>query len=207
MTWTNGLWLVAIMVTLAALPSTSVALVVTRSATRGMPDGIAAAAGIVAGDLCFVTLAILGMSVLAQSMGAFFAIIKYAGGAYLIWTGWRLLQASNRPHPLSPSPSPSQYTLLTSFASGLLITLGDVKAIVFYASLFPLFVDMTNLKTGDVAAIIVLTTLTVGGVKVTYAVAARQIVQRLRTTRAQRCGQRLGGTLLIGAGTYMIAKN
>jgi len=46
---------------LAAMPSTSVALVVTRSATLGVGNGFSVAAGIVLGDLVFVMLAILGL--------------------------------------------------------------------------------------------------------------------------------------------------
>ena len=37
----------------------------------------------------FVMMAILGMGFLAQSLGAFFSVIKYAGGAYLIWRARR----------------------------------------------------------------------------------------------------------------------
>ena len=59
------LTLFAIMIVLAALPSCSVALVVTRAATLGIRNGAAVTAGIVMGDLIFVTLAILGMSTLA----------------------------------------------------------------------------------------------------------------------------------------------
>lgn len=64
--------LLGIMVTLAAMPSTSVALVVTRAATLGVKNGIAVAAGIVVGDLLFVMLVILGLSALAEALGSFF---------------------------------------------------------------------------------------------------------------------------------------
>ena len=65
--------------TLAALPSTSVALVITRSATIGVADGIAVASGIVIGDLVFVLLALLGLSVVAENLGSLFMGIKYLG--------------------------------------------------------------------------------------------------------------------------------
>ena len=68
--------LFGIMIALAALPSASVALVVTRSATLGIPNGMAVAAGIVTGDLAFVMLAAAGLSVLAESMGYLFSAIR-----------------------------------------------------------------------------------------------------------------------------------
>ncbi|HHJ14327.1 MAG TPA: LysE family translocator, partial [Gammaproteobacteria bacterium] len=47
----DAVFLFAIMAALAAIPSTSVALVLTRSATLGLANGIAVATGIVIGDL------------------------------------------------------------------------------------------------------------------------------------------------------------
>jgi len=70
-----------IMLALAAMPSASVALVVARSSSFGFRNGIATAIGIVAGDLIFVAIAILGMSALAVVMGSVFSVFKYIGGA------------------------------------------------------------------------------------------------------------------------------
>lgn len=192
------------MIALAALPSTSVALIVTRSATLGVTNGVAVASGIVIGDLVFVSLAILGMSVLAETMGEFFAIFKYFGGAYLIWLGVGLLRFKKE-IPLQSDCS-RRSTLLTSFAAGLVLTLGDVKAILFYASLFPTFVDMSNLTAVTISAIVTITIFSVGGVKLAYAFAARRIVSRLRKRHAQKYIRSTAGGLMVGAGTYLIVK-
>jgi len=192
------------MLALAAIPSASVALVVTRSATLGFRNGAAVAVGIVIGDLIFVSLAILGMSVIAESMGAFFAIFKYIGGVYLIWLGIGLLR-SNRDVVLESEDSRGS-TLLTSLLSGLVLTLGDVKAILFYASLFPAFVDMANLTAASITAIVMITIFTVGGVKLTYAFAAHRIISRLQKRQAHKYARRSAGGLMIGAGTYLIVK-
>lgn len=204
MTIFSAFALCLVMLALAAIPSASVALVVTRSVTLGVRNGAAVAAGIVIGDLIFVSLAILGMSVLAQTMGAFFAFFKYLGGIYLVWLGIGLLRAKEQV-PLRAVDSRGS-TLLTSFLSGLFLTLGDVKAILFYASLFPTFVDMANLTVTGIAAIVFITILTVGGVKLAYAFAAHRIVSRLQTRRAQKYSRLTAGSLMVGAGTYLIAK-
>jgi len=148
------------MLVLAAIPSASVALVVTRSATLGVTNGIAVALGIILGDLVFVTLAILGMSFLAETMGSFFAVLRYAGGAYLIWLGVTLLR-SKQQMELTREYS-SKLSLAASFISGLFLTLGDIKAILFYASLFPAFVDMSSLSANDMIGIVIVTILGVG---------------------------------------------
>ena len=81
------LMLFLILSTLAAIPSASVALVVTRSATFGVANGIAVAAGIVLADLLFIALVLLGLTVLAETMGGFFMLVRYAGALYLVWLG------------------------------------------------------------------------------------------------------------------------
>lgn len=192
------------MLVLAAIPSASVALVVARSATLGIANGISAALGIVVGDLVFVSLAILGMGILAETMGAFFSILKFIGAAYLIAIGFALLRSKN---DLSPQERvSSKRSLAASFASGLLLTLGDVKAILFYASLFPAFVDMASLNGTDIAGIVIVTAIAVGSVKISYALAARKIAQRLSRHRARKLIRPAAGCCMIGAGAYVISK-
>src|SRR5690606_20134159 len=89
------LMLFVTMLALAALPSTSVALVAIRASTSGFRHGASVAAGIVAGDLLFVLLAVLGMTALAELLGAFFVVLRYIAAAYLMWFGISLLRAAN----------------------------------------------------------------------------------------------------------------
>jgi threonine/homoserine/homoserine lactone efflux protein len=198
----DALILFSVMAALALLPSTSVALVVARSSTAGFSNGAAAAGGIVVGDLIFVCLAILGMAAVAELMGGFFIIVRYLAGAYLIWVGVSLLR-SRQPSP-SASIGRSSPSLLVSFFSGLIVTLGDVKAIFFYASLFPAFVDLATISGADVAFIVILTLFSVGGVKLGYAYAGGKMATlagRLGVSRGAKAG---AGGLMVGAGAYLI---
>lgn len=197
--------LLGVMVVLAALPSASVALVVTRSATLGVANGISVALGIVLADLTFVTLAILGMSFLAETLGSLFVVLKTCAGAYLIWLGISLIRSRTTIELVPSKPEP--LSLAASFISGFVLTLGDAKAIVFYASLLPAFVDLSSLTSEDVAAIVAATVFAVGGVKTIYALCARKLVQHFRSRRAQRLAKCTAGCAMVGAGTYLIARS
>lgn len=205
MTAFAALSLFAIMIVLAALPSASVVLVVSRSATHGFHHGAAVAAGIVLGDLIFVALAVLGMSTLAHTFGGVFAVCKYLGGAYLIPTGIRLLKTENA-LPRSERESPSPAGLIPGFAAGLFLTLGDLKAIVFYASLFPTFIDLTQLSRSNVVGIALITIVAVGGIKLLYAYSAQRIVKRIAHPKSLGRTRKIAGVALIGTGTYLITK-
>ena len=201
----DSIVLAALMVALAAMPSSSVALVVARSASLGVPNGFAVAAGIVLGDLLFIALALLGLSYVAELMGSFFVILKYLGAAYLIWLGVSLLRALPSTGEQSRTRAGSG-TLLASFAAGFLLTLGDVKAIVFYASVFPLLVDPAALSSADVLVIGSITIVTVGGVKCVYALVAERVAGSLaRRVPAVAIKRALGGAL-VAAGTAIAVK-
>lgn len=204
MTPGEALGLLAALAALAALPSTSVALVVTRSATAGLGHGVAVIAGIVLGDLAFVAIVLLGLSALAEVLGGLFTLIKLLGGLYLVWLGLTMLRAPARHTGAGSAPAPTG-GLLGSVLAGLFLTLADVKAVLFYASLFPLFVDVGRLGVNDVALIVAITAVGVGGVKLLYALAAHRLGGLARDSRIGNITHRGAGGLLVGVGGYVIA--
>lgn len=204
MTLPSALALFLIMAALAAIPSSSVALVVIRSAGLGLRNGVAAALGIALGDLAFVVLAIAGLTALSEMMGALFALLRYLGAAYLIWLGIGLIRGGspaatwNRAH--------RRGGIGMSFIAGFVLTLGDVKAILFYAALFPTVVDVPTLAPLGMVAIAAITLVTVGGVKIVYAIAAQAIAHRASTLPLAKPTRIAGGGLMVGVGGWLIAK-
>lgn len=206
MSITESISLFGIMVVLAAMPSTSVALVVTRSATSGIANGMAVAAGIVLGDLAFIILAILGLSVVAETMGSLFMIIKYLGALYLFWIGFSLL-TEKRTTTIAVNRAGLKGRLVTSFLAGFFLTLGDIKAIVFYVSLFPMFIDLSAIHVLDILVIISITVVAVGGVKVLYALSASRISSLARGLKYENAVRKTAGGLMVGAGSCLIVKS
>ncbi|AMA07855.1 LysE family translocator [Picosynechococcus sp. PCC 73109] len=204
MDYLNFVYFFTTMIALAALPSTSVALVVTRSATAGFRNGLAVASGIVAGDLVFVCLALLGLSALAQQLGSVFTLIKIMGGLYLIWLGICLIRTKQTFEFKVNNQRRTNF--LESFLSGFALTLGDLKAIFFYASLFPAIVDLKTLGSSEAITIVLTTIVTVGGVKAVYAYFAEQLVKRVKSPKAQKAGRVAAGTAMVCGGTYLIFK-
>tara|TARA_R110000823_G_scaffold144958_9_gene275149 strand:- start:11340 stop:11966 length:627 start_codon:yes stop_codon:yes gene_type:complete len=199
------LMLFLILSTLAAIPSASVALVVTRSATFGVANGIAVAAGIVLADLLFIALVLLGLTVLAETMGGFFMLVRYAGALYLVWLGVALLRAGSGGASL-PQVSGHGGGLLESGLAGFLLTLGDIKAIFFYLSVLPVFIELTSVRWPDVVAIAVVTVVAVGGTKLLYALLSRKLVLMLSANRHQGLTRKAAGAALVGTGTYLVIR-
>lgn len=189
------------MIVLASIPSVSVWMVAARSAASGFPHGLATAAGVVVGDIVFILVAVLGLSVLAEAMGPWFGALKYAGAAYLIFLGVTVWRA--QPH--SPALSAgAQSSLWSSFLAGLLITLGDQKAILFYLGLFPAFMNLPALSYLDIGALIVVAIVGVGAPKVVYAYLARRASAALTPHIYRRLNLAAGG-VMIGVGVLIVA--
>jgi threonine/homoserine/homoserine lactone efflux protein len=97
-------------------------------------------------------------------------------------------------------------SLAASFASGFLLTLGDVKAIAFYASLLPVFIDLTTLTVIDMLVLAMITIIGVGSIKLAYAVAASRLAIRANGTALQKVMQRSAGAAMVGAGSWLALK-
>jgi len=201
MTLSNMIALFGAMLVLAAMPSSSVVIVGSRSVTSGCIHGVLAVLGIVVGDIIFILIAILGLSLLAETMGDLFVLVKYLGGVYLVWLGTGLLIA--KPGELKAEKSDT--SMSSSFISGLLFTLADQKAVLFYLGFFPAFINLSSLAPADNAVILLIALIAVGGVKLAYAFMADSAVSLL-THRVRRVLNLVSGSLMLAVGVFVIVK-
>lgn len=181
------------MTLLALVPSVSVLAVSARAASAGFRHGMYVTLGIIAGDTIFIVLAIFGLHLLAEAMGETFVIIKYLGGTYLIWLGVRLWRSAAR---AATGQAYTGTSATSSFMTGLLITLGDQKAILFYLGFFPAFMDLKVLTVMDALIVIAIAVVAVGSVKLAYAWVASRA--------GALVGTKVGRTLNIIAACVMI---
>ncbi|MCW5605930.1 MAG: LysE family translocator [Burkholderiales bacterium] len=181
------------MAVLAAVPSVSVLAVSARAATGGFAHGAFTAFGVVVGDLVFILFAIFGLTLLAEAMDETFFLVKYLGAAYLIWLGSRLWMAGVK---TAHTDSAKASSLASSFMTGLLITLADQKAILFYLGFLPAFLDLPAMSYSDTVIVVAIAVTAVGGVKLAYAWAADRAGSML--------GSGMGRMMNIAAGCVMI---
>jgi threonine/homoserine/homoserine lactone efflux protein len=188
------------MAVLAAIPSVSVLAVVTRSAAFGLMHGFCTSLGIVLGDILFILLALGGLALLATHLGGLFFLIKYLGAVYLIFLGVGLCRT--KPKALT-AERPAQSSLWSSFLTGVLITLADQKATLFYLGFLPAFVEVKNISPLDIAIVIGIAIVTVGGVKLLYALLASRVSRFVHPQGSQRLNF-VAGMMMIGVGFFLV---
>lgn len=187
------------LIILAVAPGPSDFAVVARSIASGFKQSLFMVGGIVAADFLFILLAIYGLAEVAESMGRLFVFVKYACGAYLIWLG----ASSLRLRAVVSVPETRRVSGYSSFLGGLLITLGDPKAILFYMGLFPAFVDLSTVSIDDTLIIMLVVTMVVGGVKAFYAYLADKAKLLFENARIRRKLDIAAGGVLVSTGLFL----
>src|SRR5215218_2023738 len=125
--------LTAVVAVAALTPGPAVTAIVARAMADGMRPAMAINAGVVTGDLIFFALAAAGMAAAAKSAGTAFALLKYAGAAYLLWQGvkfWR-----SKPRPATTAATAQELHFSRNYGAGMLLMAGHAQAMLFYAAL------------------------------------------------------------------------
>lgn len=203
LTLESGLSLFGAMLVLALVPGLSVVTVCARAAAFGLRHGVLAALGIVAGDIVYILIVVLGLAALADGVPGLTAALGYAGGAYLVWLGLRTWRA--RARPAAALERVSEASAAGSFLAGLLLTLADQKAVLFYLVFLPAFLDLSRATPGDAVLVAAIAAVAVGGAKLAYAILA----DRARTLPGAKFAAALNGcaaAVQVGAGIFLILR-
>lgn len=204
MTFESGIALALATLVFACIPGPGISAVVAQSLARGFRAGAGFTLGLALGDVCYLLTALFGMGWVASQIGPYFAVLKWAGAAYLVYMGVKCWTA--RPN-LDPQPECAA-TARTgrSFLAGLCVTMGNPKAIAFYCGFLPGFVDMANLTGTDVALVMGIIVPIIGTVPLVYAWLASRGRNAVRSTRLWKIMNRTAGTIMIGAGAAIAAE-
>ncbi|TDR70744.1 leucine efflux protein LeuE [Paludibacterium purpuratum] len=132
-------------IVIVLLPGPNSLYVLSVAAQRGILQGFRGACGIFVGDSILMTLAATGAAGLLKANPMLFAVIKYAGGAYLTWLGIMMLRGGLRGWRMRgrelPEATVPAMALSRPFTRSLGISLMNPKAILFFVSFFVQFVD------------------------------------------------------------------
>lgn len=191
------------MLILAIVPGPAVFAIIARSFSSGKLQAFYMTTGIVLGDYIFIVLALFGLSALAEIMGTAFFIIKYLSAAYLIWLGIKLMRTKTDSIDIEASKNSS---LTSNFLTGLFITLGNPKAILFYVGFFPAFVNVSEVTVSDTSLIMLAATVAFGSVNMCYSLLAVKAKNTFKSPNAATIINKTAGTIMVSTGVLVAVK-
>ena len=201
--WTSLLTIIGVWLVTVVSPGPNFIATMYAASTRSRRTGLQVAAGITIGTAIWAAASLLGLAVLFEAAGWLYLIAKYAGAAYLIFLGIKLiLSARTAPRPIAATTS--LQTPGRAFRLGLLTDLSNPKAAAFFTSLFavavppaaPLWFDILILS--SVVAI-------AGGWYTGVAMAATWPPIARRYHRVERGLRRIAGGLFVAFGLKLAA--
>jgi homoserine/homoserine lactone efflux protein len=140
-------------------PGPNVMLMISLGLRDGSATVLRAVAGIGVASLLFLTVSALGVAAALHASETLFAIVRYAGAAYLVYLGVRLLIAGVKAGRVADEPGPDRASGASgasrssatasapatanrgAFWQGFVTHLSNPKAVLYWTALLPQFVD------------------------------------------------------------------
>ncbi|OPF61705.1 MULTISPECIES: LysE family translocator [Hydrogenophaga] len=124
-------------------PGPDVLYIVSSALKSGVRAGMVAALGIVSGCFVHVFAAALGVGALLATSATAFTLLKWAGAAYLMWMGVKLLLAKGGDSSIVPagvSAEVAAVNLWRVYRQGFLTNVLNPKVALFFLAFVPQFI-------------------------------------------------------------------
>jgi threonine/homoserine/homoserine lactone efflux protein len=146
---------------------------------------------------CLVSF--VGLGFVLTKAAWLFSTLRWAGAAYLVYLGCRML--FGRADMIAASPAgDSAHPQRSLFGEAFVVTASNPKAVCFFSSLFPQFFADGQLSLGKATVMLVSTLLMTFVCMMLYATAGSRIQRLLRRARFRALFQRGVGFALVGFG-------
>ena len=184
----------------AVIPGPGMTAIVARALGSGFWQTFFMGLGLILGDLTYLTAVILGLAILAQTFQGLFFALKIAGALYLLYIAYKLWTAGLMPQDLKAKRSTNA---ALAFLSGLLITLGNPKTMLFYVALVPTILDLREIGLAEFATLVTVTFIVLMAALLPYimlATKARELLSepsRLKLLNRAAAGILAGTALMI----------
>ncbi|RWR32091.1 LysE family translocator [Sinirhodobacter populi] len=183
---------------LLAIPGPTILLVISYALGHGRRAAGATVGGVALGDFTAMTASMLGLGALLATSATLFTALKWIGAAYLIWLGVKLWRAPVRVG--ADAGAVPQERPVRIFLHAYIVTALNPKSIIFFVAFLPQFLNTAQPMLPQMivfeATFLVLAILNVGF----YALMAGMARNSIRKPGVQRVVNRVGGSLMIGAG-------
>ena len=190
---------VAACIALALLPGPVVTLIIANGLRHGTRAALINVAGAQTGLAIVIGIVAVGLASLMATMGYWFDWVRFAGAAYLVWLGIKLIREPVEGVKSDAPPPPPRGGF---FLQGFLVLLSNPKVLVFFGAFIPQFMDMSQDHFPQVALLGVTFMVIAASTDAVYAVLAGR-ARTFFSARRTRMVSRVSGGFMIGGGIWL----
>jgi threonine/homoserine/homoserine lactone efflux protein len=187
----------------AAVPGPGIIALVARALSSGFRAAMAFSVGLILGDLIFLSAAVFGLALIAETLGEVFVVVRLCAGLYLAYLAVRLWRSAGQTDRIEGGPADRPFA---SFLSGFTVTLANPKTIVFYLAVLPTIVDLRTVTAADFGVLVGLTALVLVAVVTPYAALAARARDSLRKPVFRARLNRSAAAIMAGAAVWTVAR-
>lgn len=187
----------------AAIPGPGITAIVARALGSNFRETFFMGLGLVLGDMVYLTAVILGLAFVAQTFTEVFIIIKIAGALYLCYIAYKLWTAGLLPQDIAARKASN---VGMSFLSGLLVTLGNPKTMLFYVALVPTLIDINSIGLREYGVLLATTFVVLLVVLVPYMLLASRARIMLKQPRALQALNKTAAGILAGTAAFIATR-
>src|SRR5260370_16086430 len=190
---------VAACIALALLPGPVVTLLIANGLRHGTRAALINCAGVQTAMAIVIGIVAIGLTSLMATMGYWFDWVRFAGAAYLVWLGVKLIRSPVEGVNTDEPPPPPRRGF---FLQGFLVLLSNPKVMVFFGAFIPQFMDMSRDHFSQVALLGVTFMITGAITDSIYALLAGR-ARSFFSARRTRLLSRVSGGFMIGGGIWL----
>ncbi|HTA99614.1 MAG TPA: LysE family translocator [Bradyrhizobium sp.] len=190
---------VAACIGLALLPGPVVTLMIANGLRYGTRAALTNILGVQAGLAIVIGIVAVGLTSLMATMGYWFDWVRFAGAAYLVWLGIRLIRFPAEAVKADEPPRPPRGGF---FLQGFVVLLSNPKVMIFFGAFIPQFMDMSRDHVSQVTLLGVTFMVIAGMTDAVYALLAGR-ARHFFSARRTKALSRLSGGVMLGGGVWL----
>lgn len=183
-------------------PGAGAVAAMSAGLNHGFRRGYVMSFGLVAGIWTQIVVVGIGLGALIAASSLAFAVVKWAGVAYLVWLGLKQWRA-----PATPMVAEGGETVGASpralFVRGWIVNALNPKGTVFLLAVVPQFLDLAQPLLPQYAVIALTLAFTDLVVMAGYTALAARVLRTLKAPSHIRAMNRAFGALFVAAGTLL----
>ncbi len=180
------------------IPGPTVLMVIGYALSDGRRSAFSVLAGVALGDFVAMSLSVIGLGALLAASATAFTVLKWVGAAYLVYLGISMWRRS--PQPTTDLTDQPQASDMAKLSHAFAVTVLNPKSIAFFVAFVPQFLTPTAPMSAQVPVLVVTFVSLAVATNFAYGMAAGTLRERVREPRVLRALNRIGGSVLIGAG-------